>query len=236
MKNTMRIVFAFLILGLIFLYPFFAIGAEEKGEKGTISVTGTASGYYPPDVVIVTLSVETFSKTASEAVAQNSIKADKMVSTLKTFITPSLGDSIKTSFYSVRPVYEKMKVLSGYRVINQVTLRTKRTEEVGDLIDKAIEIGANVVQGIDFTIEDEKAFCDSILKKAIERAKREAEVVAQSTGMKITGIKNISPTCRKETHYPFQREMLMEAKISETPIEAGDIAINATVNVVFYIE
>ena len=36
--------------------------------------------------------------------------------------------------------------------------------------------------------------------------------------------------------YPFQREMLMEAKIPETPIEVGDIAINATVNVVFYIE
>jgi uncharacterized protein YggE len=87
-----------------------------------------------------------------------------------------------------------------------------------------------------FFIEDEKAFCDSMLKKAIERAKREAGVVAQSTGVKITGIKNISPTCRKETPYPFRREMLIEAKIPETPIEAGDIAINATVNVVFYIE
>jgi uncharacterized protein YggE len=159
-----------------------------------------------------------------------------VVSILKTFITPSLGDSIKTSSYSVRPVYEKMRVLSGYKVINQVTLRTKRIEAVGNLIDKAIESGANIVQGIDFTIEDDKAFCESILKEAIERAKKEAEIAAKSASVKITGIKNISPICRKETHYPFQREMLMEAKISETPIEAGDIAINATVNVVFYIE
>ena len=39
--------------------------------------------------------------------------------------------------------------------------------------------------------------------------------------------------------YPFYREMVMEAKAAETPeipIEAGDIAINGTVNVVFYIE
>lgn len=243
MKNVARILFAFITLLFISLHPVSATEPEGEDKRGTISVTGVASEYYPPDIVTITLSVENISKTASDSVAQNSMRAEKVVSKLKTLIDPSSGDSIKTSSYSVRPVYEydnvkKRNVLTGYRVVNQVTVRTKKIETVGALIDKAIENGANQVQGITFTLADEKDYCDRVLKKATARAEREATVVAQSLNVKIAGIKYIEPSCRKEARYPVQRVMVMEAKAAEapeTPIEAGDIVIYGTVNVVFYI-
>ncbi len=243
MKSITRILFATLTLSLIFLHPVSATEPEEGDKRGTISVTGVASEYYPPDIVTITLSVETISKTALDSVAQNSMRAEKVVSKLKTLVDPSSGDSIKTLSYSVRPVYEydnvkKRNVLTGYRVINQVTVRTKKIETVGALIDKAIENGANQVQGITFSLADEKDYCNSVLKKATAGAEREASVVAQSLNVKIAGVKHISPSCRKEAHYPVHGEMLMEAKAAETPetpIEPGDIAIYGTVNVVFYI-
>jgi hypothetical protein len=243
MKSITRILFAALTLSIIFLHPVFATEPEGEDKRGTISVTGVASEYYPPDIVTLTLSVETISKTASDSVAQNSMRAEKVVSKLKTLVDLSSGDSIKTSSYSVRPVYEydnvkKRNVLTGYRVINQVTVRAKKIDTVGALIDKAIEMGANQVQDIIFTLADEKDYCNGVLKRAAERAEREATVVAQSLNVKIAGIKHISSSCRKEARYPVQRGMVMEAKAAETPetpIEAGDIVIYGTVNVVFYI-
>jgi uncharacterized protein len=243
MKIITSIVPTLLTVLLIVLHPVLAAEPAEEDKRGTISVTGIASEYYPPDIVTITLSIETISKTASDSVAQNSMRAEKVVSKLKTLVDLSSGDSVKTSSYSVRPVYEydnvkKRNVLTGYRVINQVTVRTKKIETVGVLIDKAIEMGANQVQGITFTLTDEKDYCGSVLKRATERAEREATVVAQSLHVKIAGIKHVAPACRKEARYPVHREMLTEAKAAETPetpIESGDIAIYGTVNVVFFI-
>jgi len=233
------------ILVVMLLITSHVISAKEPEEdkRATISVTGVASEFFPPDIVTVTLSVETQSRTASESVAQNSKISEKVVNTLKALIDPSSGDLIKTSSFSVRPVYEydtvrKKSVLTGYRAINQVTVKTTKVAAAGSVIDRAIESGANRVQNITFSLAEEKDYCDSVLKKAAEKARREAAVVAQSFGMKVTGIKHISPSCRKEFP-PIPREMRVEAKAAEapaTPIEAGDIAVYGSVSVEFFIE
>ncbi|HUO77098.1 MAG TPA: SIMPL domain-containing protein [Thermodesulfovibrionales bacterium] len=240
-KVTMAGAFACLVVVTILRMSY---AQELKEEKGTISVMGEAREYYPPDTAFITLGVETAGKTVSETVAENSKKSEGMVSALKRLISPAAGDSIKTSSYTVQPVYEydevkKKSILTGYKVLNQVTVRTKKIEMAGKIIDNAMQIGANQAQGISFTLSEEKEYCDGVIRKAAEGAKREAAFVARTLGTTISGIKSISPSCGRQPH-PIYRQAVMETKMAvaapEISIEAGDIAVSATVNVVFYLD
>ena len=240
-KITMAGAFAcFVLLAIVHL----SYAHELKEERGTISVVGEARQYYSPDTVFITLGVETTGKLASETVAENSKKSEALVSALKSLISPASGDSVKTSSYTVQPVYEydnatKKSILTGYKVLNQVTVRSKKIEIAGRIIDNAMQSGANQVQSISFTLSEEKECCEDILKKAAEGAKTEASFVARALGTRISGIKSISPFCGRQPH-PIYRQAVMETKMAaavpEPSIEPGDILISATVNVVFYLD
>jgi uncharacterized protein YggE len=214
-------------------------------RRGTISVTGEAKEYYRPDIAVITLGVETKGATASGAAAENNKRAEGIIAVLKGLISPAAGDSIKTSSYSLQPVYEydaqrKKSLLTGYMVRNLVTVRTKKIKSAGSIIDKAVQSGANNVQGLGFTLSDGEERCDSTLKKAVERAKKEAAYVAGLLGTEISGIKSISSSCGNEALRPMYERALtaksMQGAAPETVIEPGDIAVNAAVGVVFYLK
>lgn len=240
-KVTMAGAFACFI---VFTVLRLSYAQELKEEKGTISVVGEAKEYHTPDTVFITLGVETMGKTVSGTVAENSTRSERVVNALKGLISPADGDSIKTSSYTVQPVYEydnttKKSILTGYKVFNQVTVRSNKIEAAGRITDNALQSGANQVQGISFALSEEREFCEGVLTKAAERAKREASFVARTLGTTISGIKSISPSCGRQPH-PIYRQAVMETKmaaaIPDTSIEAGDIVVSATVSVVFYID
>ncbi len=207
--------------------------------KAVISETGEAKEYFRPDIAIITLGVETKEKTASRAVEENAEKAKSIITSLKGLIKSAAGDSIKTSSFTLQPVYEydaalKKNLLEGYMVRNLVTVRTKETDMAGRIIDEAVRSGANTVQGLNFTLSDEKEFCEGVLKKAAEKAKKEAAYVASLLGTEISGVKSISSSCGSETPHPVYGGVLAaKAAVPETVIESGDIAVMASVSVVF---
>jgi uncharacterized protein YggE len=218
---------------------------NQDDRRGTVSVTGEAREYYRPDIAVITLGVETKGATASEAAAENGRRAEGIIAALKGLISPANGDSIKTSSYSLQPVYEydaqrKKSLLTGYMIRNLVTVRTKQIRSAGSIIDKAVQSGANNVQGLVFALSDGKQLCDSTLKKAAERAKKEAAYVAGLLGTEISGVKSISSSCGNEVLRPVYERALtaksMQGAAPETVVEPGDIAVNASVGVVFYLK
>ncbi|MCL5023191.1 MAG: SIMPL domain-containing protein [Nitrospirae bacterium] len=216
--------------------------AWERG-KGTISVTGEAKEFFAPDTAVITVAVETTEKTAGEAVAENGKGAERVVRALKQLIDPAKGDSIETSSFSVQPVYEydsatRKSLLTGYRARHQVTVKTGKTEEAGRIIDSAVRSGANEVQAVTFVLRDAKKHCEELLRKAADNARNEAGFVARTLGMKISGIRSVAPSCGTETPRPVYRQTLAGAQaapVPETAIEAGKIAVHASVAVVFYL-
>jgi len=211
--------------------------------RGTISVTGTAFENFSPDTAVIVLSIMTTAKNAQDAAVNNSKKADKVVSQLKQLIKPELGDTIKTSSYTLQPVYEYdnskgKSILSGYSATNQLTVTTKQIKCVGNLTDYAIASGANQIQSINFEITNNREYCKKLLAKATDNAKEQASVIAQTLGVKISGIKQASGSCGSE--HPYTRmygakAMFAEAAAPSTPIESGEVKLNATVSVDFYV-
>ncbi len=217
---------------------------EKKEERGTISVVGEAKDFFTPDTATITLAVETTAKSASGAVAENGRRAEQVLKAVKLFITPEKGDSVKTSAFSVQPVYEydnvkKRNLLTGYRARHQVTVRTGKIAIAGKVIDSGIQGGADEVDGVTFALQDLKGHCEGVLKKAADKAQSDAAFVARTLGMKLSGIKSISPSCGTEAPRPIYRQALLAAQAvssSETVIETGDVAVHASLSVVFYID
>jgi uncharacterized protein YggE len=218
---------------------------QLNDKRGTISVTGTASENYPPDTAEIILATETTAMTVSQAAQKNNTLSEKVINRLKKIIKPEESDTIKTSSYSLQPAYEydqtanKNKFI-GYRVTNQITVRTKQIADVGKFIDSATEEGVNRVDNISFTISDNSDYCKRLLRQATERARSEAEVVAQSLGTKIVGVKEASSSCGTEMHGPvyqfgMAQEDVMMAKRG-APVEAGTLILQGSVRTVFYLD
>lgn len=233
MKRLVPAFAAFLLLA-----PAASFGDERPKDRAkTVSATGNAAEQYPPDTVVITLAVETESRDVKEAADQNNIKAEKMINGVK----KALGqeDTIKTASYAIRPVYEydssrRKQYVTGYRAVNQVTVRTKKVKEAGALVDIAVRSGANRVDGVSIELEDYFAACAGLITQASKRALFEAEAAAKAFGEKIKGVRSLTPSCSAESGR--QPVYMMQEKEAAAPLEPGGVNVRATVNAVFYLE
>ena len=224
----------------------YAISAEnlQDDKRGTISVTGIASENYPPDTAEIVFAVENGAMTVAQAIQTNNIISEKVINSLKILLSAGQGDTIKTTSYSIQPTYEYDQItrknkFKEYRVINQITLRTKQISNAGKFIDRAVEDGANRVDNIIFSLSKSRNYCKPLLQDATESAKSEAETVAQSLGAEIVGIKDIISSCGTEIPRPvYQLGMARDEAVavkSQVSVEAGAITLNGTVRIVFYL-
>lgn len=224
-----------------------AAAAEPQGEekRGAVSVTGTATDNYPPDIAVLLLAIENTSSTVSQVTQKNNAISEKVIIGIKKLLKSDAGDEVKTSSYSLEPVYEYDQVTRknkfiGYKAVNQITVKTKQISNLGRFIDSAVEQGANRVDNISFSLSETKGFCKSLLQRATAQARSDAEVVAEALGARISGIKDISASCGGEMPRPLYRfgmaaDEAMAAK-SATPVEAGTLILQGTVSAVFYID
>jgi hypothetical protein len=200
-----------------------------------------------PDKVSITLGVETQEKTAKEAAAKNSEMMNAIINKLK-----ALGlstDEISTSYYNIYPVYEyppviyekdiprpQSPVLVGYRVTNTITITTSASEDVGSIIDAAVDAGANQVQGVSFFVSEEVQ--GQMNKQLIEQAVLDARAKAQSAlsplNMQIVGVKNIN---LNDVYFPVYSydKVALEGGAAPTPILPSQQQVSASVSVTFII-
>jgi uncharacterized protein len=221
------------------------LAPSPGSTPGSISVSGSVTEEFSPDSAILNLAVETQRGTAQEAARENAVKSEQVVSAMKGLITASAGDTVNTSSYSVQPTYDyddklRKNRLTGYRTFNQVTVKTSRIGGVGELIDRALKSGANNVTDVRFAIRDNRKPCEGLLVKAAQRAKSDAETVAAALGVRVDGIRHVSPSCggdqRPVPVYRAKAMMAMEGGEPATPIEAGVLALTGHVQVEFTLE
>ena len=239
MKNSKVICITFL---LALLFVINSNAQSVKYEQQTLSVNGSGEVYIDPDLANISFAVETNAKTASEAVKENAEKTNKVLEALKSQI--GKDDTLSTTGYNLSPVYEynnqtKKSEFTGYRATNSVLVKTFNLKNVGNLIDSAAEAGSNNIQGLTFDSTKRNEHMKEALAKAVKDAKTTAETVANAAGVKITTIYQISPSY----NYPIpvyrdfaESKMAAAPPPPPTPIEAGEILIKASVNMVFGIE
>ena len=226
----------------------FAQQIIPPSREKTISVTGMASTSVDPDLLNIQFGVETQAKTASEAIDSNNELMNQVVDAIKK--QSITEDEIHTSSFSIYPVYDSItdpktgiyirSELTGYRVSNILSVKTEKLTIGGDVIDAAVQAGANRVDSVFFSLSPERqlAIQDDLIGKAVTNAKSKAELALEPLGQKIIGVKLVSLS---DFGYPpppipyySRADAGLEAKAA-APIFQSEQDVSTTANVIFLI-
>lgn len=193
-----------------------------------------------PDIASVRAGVETADATAAAALSANTRATTRIVAALKD--GGVAARDIQTASFSVQPRYadydrtqpDQTPRIVGYTVTNEVVFKARDLDALGGLLDTLITAGANQINGITFTIENEAAVADRARQAAVEDARRKAEVYAAAGGVELLRVLRIEEA-QQDGPIPIGRGLRMEAMAADVPIERGETDVRATVTVVWEI-
>lgn len=208
---------------------------SNSGSVRTLSVTGEGKVKIPATLTRVRLGVEVQGKTAQEIQKEVAARSRAVVDFLKT----QNVEQLQTAGINLNPTYNyangQQKIV-GYTGTNTVSFQIE-TEKVGNLLDKAVEVGATRIDGVSFkATEDaiEKAQQQAI-QEATQAAKTQATSALNSLDLKQKEIVNIAinPTQMPPNPIPYQYNaevaQSLEERESTTPVEGGEQTISASV-------
>ena len=217
-----------LILALVIVPIASASNSTAFADEGKIIVCGEGEVSLIPDMAIVSVGVESLNESLITAQSENTQSMNALVAILKEM---GISDEcIKTKGYNVyqRYDYSQGEKLLGYQVSNYLEFKTKDVDNIGSIVSKLMENGANRFSGVSFTLENSEEAYKQALSKAFENAKTKASALysGELEVVKITEEKNTA--CYLRDNYGYA------SSISEaTKFMKGEIKISASVTVVF---
>jgi len=210
-----------------------------------ITVSGSGSVTGTPDRVTISFSVQTENSDVKLAQASNSLAMNNVIDALAAAGVPR--DQMKTTDYTITPVYQDDKgvftsKVKTYQVTNSLRVTLKDTNQTGQIIDTAVNAGANQVDSIQFMLSDAQALAlrNQALTKAVTNARADADTVAAALNVTITGT-NTADISQGYTPVVYNRydNLVMEAgsakAAASTPIQSGDITVTAQVTITYNI-
>ncbi|EFO31858.1 26 kDa periplasmic immunogenic protein [Roseibium sp. TrichSKD4] len=232
-RNALPVIVA-LGLSLAAFAPSLAKAEEHIVPHITISGEGKIS--VAPDMAVITTQVVSPGDTAPEALSANSKAMKAVIDEIKS--AGIEAKDIKTSGFSIYPRYDHSKraqnkapKIVGYDVRNGVTVNVRDLDRLGDLLSTVVESGANQIGGISFQVSDPESKMDEARKKAVENARKKAEIYAEAAGSRLGEVLQIS---ENGSYTPAPRGLRMEAMAmaaDSVPVEAGENTLQASVTI-----
>jgi uncharacterized protein len=203
----------------------------------TIVVTGHSRESLTPDQVSFSVGVQTFATTADGAVRENNQRTSAIVAALRK--GGATEKEIRTSNFSIHPQHEsgpgRQPRIVGYQVSNMVTVTRSSVTGVGDLLQAAINAGANQIYGVNFTVADRTRGREQGLRSAFNDARAKAQVLAEAAGRGLGPALSIAEGTTAPPVQPYGRMVAMQEMAADVsvPVEPGALEVNFTVTVVF---
>jgi uncharacterized protein YggE len=244
-RRTMKRVF----LSALFVLARVPLDAQQPDARPRpevvpqVSVSAVGSIKREPDQAVLNIAVESAAPTARAASQANATKMDALIAAVKAMGIPAT--SIHTTSYQLDPDYSYPQPgqntpprITQYRAINTVQITVDTVARAGRVIDAAVANGANRLNGISFQIRDQDGARVDALRDAVRKARTEAEAIAQSLGQHLGSVLFVSTSY--QSVMPPPRPYMAMAKVAEqamsTPIEPGQIEMQATINVTYRLE
>jgi len=202
----------------------------------TLTVFGSGEVQATPDSALVTVGVSTDADTAAGALQANSAAMIKALDAIRSFGIDS--KDVQTSGLSLDPRYsrpgtsgggERPRIL-GYTATNEVTVRARDLNRLGNLLDRITTAGANRIAGIRFLVDKQDALLDEARKQAVADARKKAELYAQAGGFRLGDIRSLTEESTS-TPRPLMRAAMAPA--AAVPVESGEVTLSARVQVVW---
>ena len=173
-----------------FVVPLALVGAlagslpasAAEPQRREITVTGQGQVSAASDTARVTLGVETRDPSAAAALQANNRRTFAVIDAL-TAAGVDRGD-IRTAEISIRREFrgERGETTEPATVVTNTVMVSAPVDLIGTVLDATVEAGANVVQGISFGVSDEETLAEEAMRRAVEDARRKAELLAGAAG------------------------------------------------------
>jgi uncharacterized protein YggE len=197
-----------------------------------------------PDVVLLTIGVESQQKTVAAA---QKLASEAMNAVIQVLKSNGIADKdIQTSQFNIQQVTrwddkQSTYIVDGYKVSNMVTAKIRDIAKAGPIIDAAAAAGGDLtrVNGIGFTVDDPTPYYKIAREKAVQYAMEKAKQISQVSGVRLGKVlyisegANYAPVLRE--NYAMKFSAMDAAAPAPTPISAGELEFQVTVQMVYEI-
>ena len=223
--------------------------AQLGGGSQGIQVNGSGTVAIAPDVALLYLGVEVPADSVAEARGQAATAMNAVMAALR---ARGIEDrDIQTSLLNISPQYtyqetfregarQDERVLTGYRVNNNVVVTVRDLDAVGEIVDEVAQAGGDAtrVENVQFSAEDTSEARRQARERAVMDAIDKADQLATHTGVTRGTLVHVSENYQSgpvPRNLSFASDAFMMEQAT-TPVSGGELEITVTVNAVFAIE
>ncbi|KQO53117.1 SIMPL domain-containing protein [Methylobacterium sp. Leaf85] len=229
-------------LALALAIPALADDDKAKHES-RIVVTGRARAETPPDFASVEIGIEAKGATPAAALdgASNVVRALIALSAGFGVGESDIGTTAVTLTQGTREVRQPDGSITekpdGYRAANSLRVRLADMGKLGELMRKALDAGANRIEGVAFGLKDPNAAEATVQVAAMKDAMAQAGRLAETAGVKLGPPLSIQTTPQGGGMPMAMAAAPMRSKRSGVPVPlaAGTIETSAEVSASFAI-
>jgi uncharacterized protein YggE len=207
---------------------------EGKNRTGRITVVGEGEVSAVPDRARVQVGVQEIGRELAEVIESNQVRMAGVMTALT-----ALGvqdKDIQTTGYTVYFQQERPQtpgqvegVEGYYHVSNTLSVTIRNLDEVGSILDAAVEAGANSIQGISFYRASTKELLAQARMLALEDARNKAEGMAAVEHLRLGRVLTISEELSGQQ--PLQAAVRLEAAGPGTSVSPGVLEYRAVLRV-----
>lgn len=210
----------------------------------TIVVTGRAEVARRPDLAVLSLGAVAQAETAAEAHTRVNQAVAATLERIKGLGVPP--EQISTAGLTIYPVYAEQQPrrepveprIAAYRASQTIRVELDDLNAVGPVIDAGVQSGANQFQGLSFELRNDAEAKEEALRKAAEQARAKAQSLAAALSVRLGQLYQVVeqgavvPVMRPEF---AGRAVMMAADVAGTPIEPGQVRVEASVTLTYLI-
>ena len=191
-----------------------------------------------PDTVTISAGVTTQAMTASDALRQNSTQMQSVIDRLRSLGIPERDIQTTRINLNARFDYDQQtrrQVFRGYEASNQVSVKLRDTEGVGNVLDALVQAGANNINGPRFSVSDDTQPKAEARRRALERARSMAMDYARVAGYSNVRVLKIAESVQGNAREYAADAIMVTAQRSAgaPPVQPGMVETGVTVSVTY---
>lgn len=219
-----------------------AYGAPSPYGQEGLRVSGTAIVRAKPDTVTVTLGKDVAAPTIKDAKRNCDALMAAVVSAIKAKGVAAEG--IQTREYRLYDNYREKPARHEWHARHMLEIRTDKVEEIADIIEAAVNAGADRVSEIEYSVASIHELRAQARQQAIKVAKEKARQLASLMGVTLGRAVSIIDSSYRSWYPAAQSAMNAQWEVrsgsqsasAERVLSSGQVAVEANEELVFEIK
>ena len=216
-----------------------AAGGGDSGR--TVTVTGSAEMQAAPDRAVIEASVEATGDSAAAVRDALSTRSDSLRQALRNAGLDD--DQLTTGRFAIHPQYNRREPgaepeQTGYEGTHTTTIEVDDVGTTGDVIDTAIDGGADSIGRIEYTLSasTRESLREDALKAAVDTARDEADVLAARVDSQVVSVQQLNAAGGGLSPTYERYDVAEEASVGSTELQPDDVTVSASVEATYRID